>query len=149
MTKAPKIVESIVKTMGQYFEKFCDVDDYSILRDDVSEDGNDDKVLFHIANVVNTNSWLTVQSPNQNVVSSFNFVINHYVNHPVIKGLTACVEEFMELIDYAKRYHNVSEISPLDMWQVLYSTTKGSGRFNNVFMVIELNLCAPYANANS
>ena len=120
VTKAPKIVESIVKTMGQYFEKFCDVDDDSILRDDVNEYGNDDNVLFHIANVVNTNSWLTVLSPYQNVVSSFYFVFHHYVDHPVIKGLTACVEdEYIELIDYAKRNHNVSEKSPLDVANAL------------------------------
>ena len=149
VTKTPKILKSIIKTLDQYFEKLRDEDDESsILRDDVDEDGNDDKVLFHIANIINTNGWVTMQSPYENLVSSLTFVFKHFTEHPIINGVNTSVEdEFIELVDYAKRYYNMSELSSLDMWQVLHSATKDSGRFNNVFIMIELCLCAPYANA--
>ena len=45
MMKTPRIVEGILKTLCQYFEKFRNDVNLIILRDEVSEDGNDDKVL--------------------------------------------------------------------------------------------------------
>ena len=33
------------------------------------------------------------------------------------------------------------------MWQILKSSLKDSGRFNRIFILIELSLSAPYANA--
>ena len=139
--KALGIVETIIKTLDKYFERFNNND--GILEDD----GNDDKVLFHVANIINTSSWATQQSPYDNLVNSFNFIFKHFHDHPMINNLDSSVEdEFIELLNYAKRSHDVNEIS-LDLWQVLHSSTKLGGRFGKVFIIIELCLCAPYANA--
>ena len=138
--KAPGIVENIIKTLDKYFERFNN--NNGILEDD----GNDDKVLFHVANVINMSSWATQQSPYDNLVNSFNLIFKN--DHPVINNLDSSVEdEFIELLTYAQRYHYVNEISSLDLWQVLHSSTKLGGRFGKVFIIIELCLCAPYANA--
>ena len=86
--KTRSIINNIIKTLSQYFEKLqCDNDDEDFLTDDVHADGNDDTVLFHVANVVNTISWTTTSSPYENMVSSLNFVFKHFIDNPVISSM--------------------------------------------------------------
>ena len=55
--------------------------------------------------------------------------------------------EFLQLVEHAKRRHPVANLRPVDLWKILHSTMKSTGRFDNIFLLIELCLAAPYANA--
>ena len=155
-SKSVKICEGVVNTLNKYFEEFrsktTDVDDNDdeeedLMRDITDENGNDDKVLFHIAKVINTSSWITASS--DDLVKSMNFVFTHFSEHPVIKSLNLMTleTEFLQLVDHAKRCHPVADLRPLNLWKILHATMKSTGRFDNIFLLIELCLVTPYANA--
>ena len=77
------------------------------------------------------------------------FIIHHFAEHPFIKNLNEMVleTEFLQLIEHAKKCHPLSKLRPLDIWKILYTSMKSSGWFDNIFLIVELRLVAPYANA--
>ena len=49
------------------------------------------------------------------------------------------------MVEYANQYHKVELFEPLDMWSLLHRSIQN--RFPNIFLLVELCLCAPYSNA--
>ena len=55
------------------------------------------------------------------------------------------LEHYVQVIEYANQYYEVSLFEPLKMWSMLHKSI--SLRFPDIFRFVELCLCAPYSNA--
>ena len=55
------------------------------------------------------------------------------------------LEQYVQVIEYANQYHEISLFVPLKMWSMLHKSI--SLRFPDIFRFVELCLCAPYSNA--
>ena len=49
------------------------------------------------------------------------------------------------MVEYANQYHKVELFKPLDMWSLLHQSIQNC--FPNIFLIVELCLCALYSNA--
>ena len=55
------------------------------------------------------------------------------------------LEQYVQVIEYANQYYEVSLFEPLKMWSMLHKSI--SLRFPDIFHFVELCLCAPFSNA--
>ena len=55
------------------------------------------------------------------------------------------LEQYVQVIEYANQYYEVSLFEPLKMWSMFHK--KISLRFPDIFHFVELCLCAPHSNA--
>ena len=151
-SKSVQICEKLVATLNQYFQEFKEpevaIENESLLNVPGANDKTDDKLLFHIAKVMTTSAWATEECIS-NLVSSMKFIYHHFSAHPILKPLNEMTleTEFVQLVEHAKNYHTVAKVRPLELWKVLFSSMKTTGRFDNIFLLVELCLVAPYANA--
>ena len=116
-----EIVEAIIACFERrYGHLYCDTNDNDV---NVNSDEGD-RVLFDVCRILNCNVWpeITAGSDLEETFSvqltSFGKLFNRYNDMEVFMGLTSdnVISSFLDIVRYASRYFNTSNISPIDFW---------------------------------
>ena len=119
-----------------------------------------DKVLHDICRVIDSRNWVLGEGV---VVSASNILI-HFENtfnsihqmfsrfEPVLKKVLPNItedviqKEYIAVIMYTLNSLNTQTLPPIQLWKLLFSYKSGKS-WDNILLLAELCLCAPYSNA--
>ena len=119
-----------------------------------------DKVLHDICRVIDSRNWVLGEGI---VVSASNILI-HFENtfdsihqlfsrfEPVLKKVSPNItedviqKEYIAVIMYTLNSLNTQTLPPIQLWKLLFSYKSGKN-WDNILLLVELCLCAPYSNA--
>ena len=148
---AKSILTAICNTFQERFGLLTDSD--KEIDPDITIHG--DKILTNICNTLNTKAWVMPPGDTQDVtaifknkIESIQYLFTHFKDIGPLKNVTKfeLEQQYVDLIEYAKKYYDISKYKPIDLWLLLYVNSDKS-RFESVFLLAELCLCAPYSNA--
>ena len=147
---ASKILQSICQCFHQIYGELTTNETKDTYVQETVTQGDD--LLYHICRILNTNSWiipegLKTSAAVKKFCISIQRIHSHYKEMEIIKDqlIDELLEQYVQVIECANQYYEVSLFEPLKMWSMLHK--KISLRFPDIFHFVELCLCAPHSNA--
>jgi len=112
---------------------------------------SDIELLRSILTFMDTQSW-AVSEGSEDEIAEISAAVEHIVTHfrePLVAvraNLASIQDELEEVVDYSRKYLNISVDSHQSIWYKLHSV-RDSSKWPNILLVVELLFSLPFANS--